>query len=295
MHLSTHNWMRAEPLETTVRRIKQYGYESIEISGEPEQYDVAETRALLRDTGMRCWGAVTLMLEERNLAARDEGQRAASIQYVKDVITMVSDLDGELITLVPATVGKVVPDGTPEEEWEWMVEATKECFDHAWAKGVKIAIEPLNRFETYFFNRCAQALALADAVSPHCGVCLDAFHLNIEEENMYDAIRLAGDRLFDFHVADNNRFAAGLGALDWPKIVETLKEVGYDGALTNEFVAPVDRTPAAPYPDMVETNPVDISPEQLKFIEDHGSSVLSEEFYADQMRITAETLLPLIK
>ena len=295
MHLSTHNWMRAEPLETTVRRIKQYGYESIEISGEPDQYDVADTRALLKDTGMRCWGAVTLMLEERNLAAKDEAQRAASIQYVKDVVTMVSDLDGEIITLVPATVGKVVPDGTPDEEWGWMVEATKECFDHAWAKGVKIAIEPLNRFETYFFNRCAQALALADAVSPHCGVCLDAFHLNIEEEDMYDAIRLAGDRLFDFHVADNNRFAAGLGALDWPKIVATLKEVGYDGALTNEFVAPVDRTPAAPYPDMVETSPVDISPEQLKFIEDHGSSVLSESFYADQMRITAETLLPLIK
>ncbi|MGI9369875.1 MAG: sugar phosphate isomerase/epimerase family protein [Ruegeria sp.] len=295
MHLSTHNWMRAEPLETTVRRIKQYGYESIEISGEPEQYDVGDTRALLKDTGMRCWGAVTLMLEDRNLAAKDEGQRAASIQYVKDVATMVSELDGEIVTLVPATVGKVVPDGTPEEEWEWMVEATKECFDHAWAKGVKIAIEPLNRFETYFFNRCAQALALADAVSPHCGVCLDAFHLNIEEEDMYDAIRLAGDRLFDFHVADNNRFAAGLGALDWPKIVGTLKEIGYDGALTNEFVAPVDRTPAAPYPDMVETNPVDISPEQLKFIEDHGSSVLSEEFYADQMRITAETILPLMK
>ncbi len=44
-----------------------------------------------------------------------------------------------------------------------------------------IAIEPLNRFETYFFNRAAQALALADAVTPDCGVCLDAYHLNMEE------------------------------------------------------------------------------------------------------------------
>jgi sugar phosphate isomerase/epimerase len=295
MHLSTHNWMRAEPLETTVRRIKQYGYESIEISGEPTQYDIKETRALLKDTGMRCWGAVTLTLGERNLAARDEGQRARSVDYVKSVITMVSELEGEIITLVPATVGKVVPDGTPEEEWKWVVEATKECFAHSQAKGVKIAIEPLNRFETYFFNRAAQALALADAVSPECGVCLDAFHLNIEESDIHDAIRLAGKRLFDFHVADNNRCAAGLGHLDWKKIVGTLKEVGYDGALTNEFVAPVDRTPATMYPDMVETQPVDISPEQLKFIQDHGSSVLSEKFYADQMRITAETLLPLMK
>lgn len=295
MHLSTHNWMRAEPLEVTLKRIKQYGYESIEISGEPDQYDVKETRALLKEHGIRCWGAVTLTLGERNLAARDEGQRARSVDYVKSVITMVSELDGEIITLVPATVGKVVPDGTPEEEWKWVVDAARECFDHGKKKGVKIAIEPLNRFETYLFNRCAQALALADAVSPECGVCLDAFHINIEETDMYDAIRLAGDRLFDFHVADNNRFAAGLGQLDWPKIVSTLKEVGYDGALTNEFVAPVDRTPATMYPDMVETNPVDISPEQLKFIQDHGSSLLTEKFYSDQMRITAETLLPLMK
>ena len=294
MHLSTHNWMRAEPLGTTLKRIKKFGYESIEISGEPKQYDIKETRKLLKEHGIRCWGAVTLTLGERNLAAKDEGQRARSVDYVKSVITMVSELDGEIITLVPATVGKVVPDGTEEEEWKWVVDATKECFAHGKKKGVKIAIEPLNRFETYFFNRAAQALALADAVSPECGVCLDAFHLNIEEEDMYDAIRLAGKRLFDFHVADNNRFAAGLGQLDWKKIIGTLKEIGYDGAVTNEFVAPVDRTPAAKYPHMVERNPVDIPPEQLKFIQDHGSSLLTEGFYSDQMRITAETILPLI-
>ena len=295
MHLSTHNWMRAEPLAVTLKRIKKYGYESIEISGEPTQYDVKETRALLKEHDIRCWGAVTLTLGERNLAAKDESQRAKSVDYVKSVITMVSELEGEIITLVPATVGKVVPDGTEEEEWKWVVDATKECFAHAKKKGVRVAIEPLNRFETYLFNRAAQALALAEAVDPECGVCLDAFHLNIEEEDMYEAIRLAGKRLFDFHVADNNRFAAGLGQLDWPKIIGTLKEIGYDGGVTNEFVAPVDRTPAAKYPDMVERNPVDIPPEQLKFIQDHGSSLLTEKFYDDQMRITAETILPLIK
>jgi sugar phosphate isomerase/epimerase len=294
MHLSTHNWMRAEPLEVTLKRIKKFGYESIEISGEPEQYKTAETRKLLKEHGIRCWGAVTLMLGERNLAAKDQGQRERSVQYVKDVLTMVSELDGEIITLVPGTVGKVVPDGSPEEEWKWLVDATRECFNHAKKVGVKIAIEPLNRFETYIFNRGEQALALADAVSPECGVCLDAYHIHMEEFDVEEAIRKAGKRLFDFHVADNNRFAAGLGTIDWPKIVGILKDIGYDGALTNEFVAPVDRTPANRYPDMVERNPVDISPEQLKFIQDHGSSVLTEKFYTDQMRITAETLLPLI-
>jgi sugar phosphate isomerase/epimerase len=116
----------------------------------------------------------------------------------------------------------------------------------------------------------------------------------MEEFNVHDAIRQVGKRLFDFHVADNNRFAAGLGQIDWPRIVRTLKEIGYDGALTNEFVAPVDRTPAAPYPDMVERHPVDISPEQLKFIREHGSSLLSEEFYDWLVEENAKTLLPLI-
>ncbi|MGE3876288.1 MAG: sugar phosphate isomerase/epimerase, partial [Parvibaculaceae bacterium] len=84
-------------------------------------------------------------------------------------------------------------------------------------------------------------------------------------------------------------------ALDWPKIVRTLMEAGYDGALTVECVAPVDRTPATQYPNAIEKNPVDISPEQLKFIQDHGSSLLSEEFYTMLVKKSAETILPLIK
>ena len=84
---------------------------------------------------------------------------------------------------------------------------------------MRIGLEPLNRFETYFLNRCDQALALADAVGGDCGVALDAFHMNIEESDLLGAIRAAGDRLVDFHVADNNRMPPGHGALDWDAIV----------------------------------------------------------------------------
>ena len=94
---------------------------------------------------------------------------------------------------------------------------------------------------------------------------------------MLAAIRKAGSRLVDFHVADNNRLACGMGALNWSAIVRTLKDIGYDGALTVEFVAPIDRTPANPFPDAIEKNPVNISAEQLKFIEDHGSEPAQRE------------------
>ncbi len=194
-------------LEVTLKRIAGLGYESIEISGEPTQYDPREVRPLLDKYKIRCWGAVTLTLAERNLAARDEKQRAASVQYVKDVLTMVGELGGEILTLVPVTVGKIIPDGTPEEEWRWLIDGVGECHEFARKKGIRIGIEPLNRFETYLLNRADQALALAEAVGPECGVCLDAFHLNIEDADMHASIRKAGKRLVDFHIADNNRMA----------------------------------------------------------------------------------------
>ena len=294
MHLSMHNWMRAEPLEVTCARLAEYGYESLEISGEPELYDTREVRQILDRHGLRCWGSVTLMMNGRSLLSSDERQRAGSVQYVKDCVTMVKELDGYEMSVVPGTVGKIEPDSTPENEWRWAVESMQEIYEHSEAAGVRLAIEPINRFETYFVTRADQALALAEATGPNCGVCLDSFHINIEEEDLLGSIRKVGDRLVDFHVADNNRMAPGMGSLDWASIVATLEEVGYDGALTCEFVAPIDRTPANRYPDAVETEPVDITPEQKKFIEDHGSNLLSEVFYTRLVEKTAETLRPLI-
>jgi sugar phosphate isomerase/epimerase len=295
MHLSMHNWMRAEPLEVTVRRLAKYGYESIEISGEPDKYNTKDVRKLLQEHNLRCWGAVTLMFPGLCFPSKDQATREKTVKYVKDCITMIKELEGEEITIVPGTVGKVNPDATPEQEWQWAVEGLKECYAHGQASGVKLALEPLNRFETYFISRGDQALALAEAVGPNCGVCLDAFHLNIEEADMLATIRRAGSRLYDFHVADNNRLACGMGSLNWSAIIRTLKSIGYDGAITVEFVAPVDRTPANPFPNAVEKNPVNISAEQLKFIEDHGSSLLSEEFYDWLVGRCAQVLLPLIK
>ena len=296
MHLSMHNWMRAEPIETTIARLAKYGYKSIEISGEPEKYDPKHVRGLLDHYGLNCWGSVTLMVGGRNMQSGDESVRASSVQYVKDCIQLVSDLDGQILTLVPGEVGKITPDSTPENEWGWLVDGVKEIYEVAEAKGVRVGIEPLNRFESYLITRAEQALALCDAVGPNLGVVLDAFHINIEEANLWDAIRLVGPKLVDFHVAENNRMPAGYGDYDWQKVVSTLEEIGYDGALTAEFVAPVDRTPANKYPNALETNfdGLDIDPDQLKFIIDHGSSILTEEYYDWLVKVNAETLLPLI-
>jgi sugar phosphate isomerase/epimerase len=212
------------------------------------------------------------------------------VQYVKDCVTMVKELEGEEITIVPSTVGKIVPDGTPEQEWQWAIESLTQIHDHADAAGIRMALEPLNRFETHFLNRGAQALALAEAVAPNVGICLDAFHMNIEEPDMLQALRNAKGRLNDVHVADNNRMACGMGSVNWKAFIDTLKEIGYDGALTVEFVAPIDRTPANRHPNQLETGAVDISPEELKFMVDHGTAPLSDEFYTWLVDETIKTL-----
>jgi sugar phosphate isomerase/epimerase len=154
----------------------------------------------------------------------------------------------------------------------------KHIADHARKKKVRIGLEPLNRFETNFLNRHDQALRLAADVGEDVGVCLDAFHINIEEEDPYDAILKTGKKLVDFHIADNNRRPPGEGNWDWKKLIKTLKQAGYDGALTLEFVVPIDRTPLREKAQD-EASGTTATEAELKFIRDHGSDLMSDALY----------------
>ncbi|MEZ4699064.1 MAG: sugar phosphate isomerase/epimerase family protein [Rhodothermales bacterium] len=290
MFLSMHNWMRAEPIDVTIRRLARCGYHSIEIEGEPSKYDTKEVRKLLKEHKLFCFGSVSLMFAGRDLIHADEAVRASTVQYLKDCITMVKELEGREMTIVPSQVGKVNAMASEEEEWGWAVEGLREIYGHSEKAGVVIGIEPLNRFETNFLNRHDQALMLAEAVGPNCGICLDAFHINIEESDLYQAILNSAPRLRAFHVADNNRMAPGQGDYDWVRLLTTLKAAGYNDALTVEFVAPLDRTPANPYKNAKASAEAELTPEQLKFIEDHASGVLSDEFYSWLVDESAKTL-----
>jgi D-psicose/D-tagatose/L-ribulose 3-epimerase len=279
LKIAMHNWMRPEPIETTIRRLGKSGYDGIEISGEPAVYDAAEVKRLLDEHGLECWGSVTLMTGGRDLVHEDHYVRRASVEYVKDTLTLVSELGGRILTVVPSTVGKVVPMASPEEEWAWCVEGLKECQAHAEQVGVRIGVEPLCRFETYFINRHDQALQMAKDVGGNCGVTLDLFHMNIEEADWAQALRNAGDYLVDVHVADNNRMPPGQGALDWDLLASTLADIGYDDYLTVEFVVPVDRSPLSQRGEIADAGEGGASQGVEQFLRDHGTGILPEHYY----------------
>ena len=290
LKVSMHNWMRPEPIETTISRLAEAGYDGIEIAGEPAVYDVGHVRSLLEENGLECWGSVTIMVGGRDLLHEDRYVRIGSVQYVKDTIDMMAGLGGEVLTVVPSTVGKIVPMGSPEDEWDWAVESLKECQAHAEQKGVRLALEPLNRFETYFLNRHDQALALAEDVGGNCGICLDIFHMNIEEADWAEAIRAAGDKLYAFHVADNNRMPCGQGAIDWAKLVATLEEVGYDDFLTVEFVVPLDRSRISTRTEIADASEADASVGLEQFLRDHGTGAVPDHLYDQYVRESIDEL-----
>ncbi|HEX9373130.1 MAG TPA: sugar phosphate isomerase/epimerase family protein [Roseiflexaceae bacterium] len=295
MQVSMHNWMRAEPVETTIRRLAKYGYDSIEISYDsvelaPGAPGTKAVRQMLKDNGITCYGSISLMFTGRDLIHADPAVRASSVEYLKNCIQMVADLGGSTMSIVPSEVSKVKAMASPEQEWQWAIEGLKEARDFANRVGVRVAIEPLNRFETNFINRHDQALLLAEKVGPDVGVCLDVYHMNQEDANMYKAIENAGAKLFDLHVADNQRMACGMGHVDWERLLNTCKKIGYEGSLTVEFVPPIDRTPANPYKNALAAADATLTADQLKFIEDHGSGVLSEEFYSWLVEESIKTL-----
>jgi D-psicose/D-tagatose/L-ribulose 3-epimerase len=105
--------------------------------------------------------------------------------------------------------------------------------------GVRLAIEPLNRFETDLINTAERARELIDAVgSPAVGLHLDTFHMNIEESSPYEAILTAGDRLYHVHASESNRGTPGTAQANWDDLARGLRAVGYEGAVVIETFTP---------------------------------------------------------
>ncbi|MFI1168051.1 sugar phosphate isomerase/epimerase family protein [Streptomyces sp. NPDC020801] len=288
MRLSMHNWMRPEPLEVTVPRLARCGYDAIEISADPRGTDLAATARLLEEHRISCAGGLALFMGGRDLVHEDSFIRQAGFTYLIETIDFVAALGGTFVT-VPCTVGKLVPMADAQLEWDWYVSALREAQKHADGHGIRLAIEPLTRYETYLINRADQALRLADEVSETCGICLDIFHMNIEEADWRAAIRSCAGRLVNFHVAENNRLPPGSGAIDWTALLRELLAAGYDGHLSVEFMPALDRTPLSQR-QITDAADGSLSQGMIKWLRDHASGVLPEDLYEAYTAQSADVL-----
>jgi D-psicose/D-tagatose/L-ribulose 3-epimerase len=122
-----------------------------------------------------------------------------------------------------------------KRQWETVVEHLKTLSAYAKKLNIKLAIEPLNRYETDFINTCDQAMKLvgdvdSDAISVH----LDSYHMNIEEKDLPKAIIRAGSKLGHFHACGTDRGTPGNDHTNWDGIVAAIKEIKYDGGVVIE-------------------------------------------------------------
>jgi len=113
----------------------------------------------------------------------------------------------------------------------------KRCCQTAKNLGVVLLLEPLNRYEIDFINTLEEARSVVEEIGPESlGLLADTFHMNIEEQSIEDSLLSVRDMLKHVHVADSNRLAPGMGHLNFERLVNVLKSIGYDGYLTVEII-----------------------------------------------------------
>lgn len=229
-----------EELEASFERLRKFGYDGIELAGEPGSTDLGKVRRLMNESGLACTSICGIYSADRDLSHHDPATRTAAVQYVKDCVDMAAVLGAKIVIVVPTSVGRTSPLTSSGQEWKLAVDSLRHAGAYAASKDVYLAIEALNRFETYLVNRLESAKQLAEQVNhPHVGIMADLFHMNIEERDHVQALRQIASRLVHVHIADNTREAAGLGQTDFTEVIRALIEIGYRGALTMEFLPPV--------------------------------------------------------
>ena len=172
-----------------------------------------------------------------DIASSDKDTREAGIKYLSDIVRKIAVMDGELFSGV-TYAGWGVPNFIINDKSELLknsVDSMKKVMKTAEEYGVTICCEAVNRFESPLINTAKEALEYADLVdSKYMGVHLDTYHMNIEENNIGDAIRLVGNRLRHFHTGENNRTAPGRGHINWDEIFSALSEIGYKKNIVSE-------------------------------------------------------------
>jgi D-psicose/D-tagatose/L-ribulose 3-epimerase len=227
-----------EAVKELAPKVKSMGFDILEIACEnPNLLDIQTIKNVIAENRLSAiicgvFGA------DRNICSFDPKVRENARKYILWLIDSAAYLGSEVICgPMYSAVGKdhLEDSNSRKKEWDLAVSEIREMADYAAGKGIKLALEPLNRFETDMINIVSQGIMfIHDVGRENIGFHLDTFHMHLEEKSSPEAIRLAGDKIFHFHACENDRGVPGTGQVHWQEIAPALKSVYYQGPVVIE-------------------------------------------------------------
>lgn len=248
--LGVSTWLWTSPFQTAeaprlFEKIAALGYDCVEIAVEDPQ--LIDSEILVKElaknnlTPVVCGAFGTT----RDLTSDDEGLQRNSLLYIEKCLNIANDLGATFFAgPMYSAVGKarMVSSQQREIEWNRAIKHLGTVCEMAAARGLQIGLEPLNRFESDLINNVDDVLRLIEDINhPAAKICLDMFHMNIEEKDPGLAIRKAGNKLIHVQVSENYRGIPGSGNASWEAFYGALLSIGYKGAVSIESFTPENK------------------------------------------------------
>lgn len=241
--LGANAWIWVSPvtderLAELAPRVRAWGFDVLELPIEQlGDWDPARAAEILMAHELRPTVCVA-MGPGRELCATDAGTVASTQEFLRACIDTAAVLGAGCIAgPTYASVGRTWRMSADERKAVYadLRENLRPLAEYGAERGVRIAMEPLIRYETSVINTTEQALEAIDGLPPEgCGLLIDTYHANVEEKDFGAAFTLAGDRLAHVHASANDRGAPGADHIDWPTFRNALRVAGYEGPVVIE-------------------------------------------------------------
>ncbi|MFP4057780.1 MAG: sugar phosphate isomerase/epimerase family protein [Candidatus Brocadiia bacterium] len=222
-----------------IPKVADMGYDGVEVPfNDLAVLDPKGTRQACEKAGVGLT-ACCVMMPGTNPCSQDPAERKKGVERLKKMVDLTAEMGGDAVAgPLYAPVGHLTGLPRTDEEWEWCAEALAAAAEHAEKAQVDLAIEPLNRFETYVINTVGTATEMVQKVNhPRLKVQVDTFHCNIEEKDTAAAIRACGAHVGHFHASESDRGTPGTGQVAWEESFAALKDIGYGRWVTIESFA----------------------------------------------------------
>lgn len=227
-------------LQPVLEEIAATGFDGVEVpifdATDPAHY--RDLGKLLDDLGLARTVSSAFTGQAGNPVSPDEAEQAAARTFLGDVVNCAAELGADMVVgPMFQQLGQFTGVGPTEAELDRCATFLSDMVPQLEARGVTLALEPLNRFEAYLLNTAEQGQALCSRVGhPRVGVLYDTFHANIEEKDTVTALGdlHASGTLAHVHISENDRGTPGKGHAKIRETIHLLDALDYDGWLTIE-------------------------------------------------------------